>query len=68
MTFLSQAAKLDPKNAQHLFNLAVIYDRMGDKKNAIANYESALETDTVYGGARTLPREQIYDRLSVLRR
>lgn len=65
--YLQIAASLEPKNAQHLFNMAVIQDRAGSREDAIRFYEQALETDTVYAGGRSLPRKNIYDRLSVLR-
>ncbi len=66
--YLSRAASLDPQNAQHLFNLAIVTDRQGHGAEAISYYEQALEVDTVYGGGQTLPRETIYDRLAKLRR
>lgn len=66
--YLTRAATLDPQNAQHLFNLAIVSERQSKVKQAIAYYEQALEVDTVYGGAKTLPRDTIYDRLATLRR
>jgi tetratricopeptide (TPR) repeat protein len=65
---LGVAASLEPRNAQHPFNMAIIAERMGDKTAAIKLYEEALETDAVYGKSRSVPRETIYDRLHVLRR
>jgi len=68
LRYLGMAASLEPKNAQHLFNMGIVADRKGDRVQAIKLYEQALEVDSVYGGGRSVPREQIYDRLSVLRR
>jgi tetratricopeptide (TPR) repeat protein len=66
--YLQMAASLEPQNAQHLFNIAVIADRKGATNDAIKYYEQALETDAVYGNSRTLNRQAIYDRLSTLRK
>ena len=68
LRYLGMAASVEPKNALHLFNMGIVADRKGDKAQAIKFYEQALETDAVYGGGRSIQREQIYDRLSVLRR
>ncbi len=68
MRYLGIASTLEPRNAQHLFNMAVAADRQGNKSMAIQLYERALETDVMYGASRSVPRENIYDRLSVLRR
>lgn len=64
---LGKAASLQPNNATHVYNMAVISDRMGNKQQAINYYERALEADAVYGDGRSVPRESIYDRLSRLR-
>jgi tetratricopeptide (TPR) repeat protein len=64
---LNVAASLDPKNATHLYNLAILFDRSGDQPSAVKYYEQALETDAVYGAGRSIPRDQVYDRLSTLR-
>lgn len=68
MRNLGIAAGLEPDNAGHLYNMAVIADRQGATKDAINYYEKALETDTTYGGGRSIPRDTIYDRLAKLRR
>ncbi len=68
LRYLGMAASLEPHNAQHLFNMAIIADRQGNKADAVRFYERALETDSVYGKGQSVPREQIYDRLSKLRR
>ena len=66
--YMQMAASLEPRNAQHLFNLAVIADRKGAAGDAVKYYEQALEADAVYSGGKSLPRETIYDRLAKLRR
>jgi tetratricopeptide (TPR) repeat protein len=68
LRYLGMAASIEPRNAQHYFNMAIVADRKGDKAGAIKLYEQALEADAVYGGGRSIAREQIYDRLAVLRR
>lgn len=66
--YLGIATSLDPNNAQHLFNIAIIADRAGKRSEAVKYYEKALEADAVYGSGRSIPRETIYDRLATLRR
>lgn len=68
MRYLGIAASLEPKNPQHMFNMAIIADRRGDSAAAIKYYEQALELDAVYQGGRSIPRDSVYDRLSTLRR
>lgn len=65
--YLGMAAGLEPHNANHLFNMAVIADRAGKKADAVNYYEQALEVDTIYGGGRSIPRDSIYERLARLR-
>jgi Flp pilus assembly protein TadD len=65
--YLGIAAGMEPNNAAHLFNMAVIADRTGAKKDAMKYYEQALDVDTVYGGGRSIPREAVFERLSQLR-
>lgn len=65
--YLGVAASMEPQNANHIFNMAVIADRAGDKDNAIKYYEEALELDTLYGAGRSIPRESIYERLATIR-
>jgi Flp pilus assembly protein TadD len=63
------AASMDPRNASHVFNLAIVTDKKGNAPEAIKLYERALQMDATYGDtANELPREKIYDRLVVLRR
>ncbi|PZP52960.1 MAG: occlusion derived virus envelope protein 66, partial [Micavibrio aeruginosavorus] len=64
---LNAAANLQPENPLHYFNMAVIYDRLKDRENAIKYYEQALDVYSVNGGAGNFSREQIYDRLATLR-
>jgi Flp pilus assembly protein TadD len=66
--YLEIASSLEPRNAQHPFNIAVIAERRGAVADAIRYYEEALQTDAVYGGSRSIPRDQVYDRLAKLRR
>jgi len=68
MHYMGVAASLDPKNANHMYNMAIIVDRAGGGTKAIEYYERALELDATYGGSRTIPRDSVYDRLSLLRR
>ncbi len=68
MRYLGIASSMEPKNAQHAFNMAIIADRNGDAKSAVKHYEQALEMDAIYSSGRSIPRDTIYDRLSILRR
>ena len=66
---LEIAASMDPTNPSHIYNMAIVTDRAGNPSKAIRLYEQALQLDATYGStASSLPREQIYDRLVVLRR
>lgn len=67
LEYLGVAAATEPKNANHLFNMAVIADRSGNKEEAVKFYEQALETDAIYGGSRSIPRESVFERLGQLR-
>lgn len=68
LRYLGIASSLEPQNAQHMFNMAIIADRSGRTAAAIKYYEQALELDAVYSSGRSIPRETIYDRLATLRR
>ncbi len=66
---LEIAASMEPSNPSHVYNMAIVTDREGNVSKAIKLYEQALQLDASYGNtASSLPREQIYDRLVVLRR
>lgn len=65
--FLGVAASIEPNNAGHVFNMAIVADRAGDKKRAIEYYEQALEIDTLYGASKSIPRESVFQRLAELR-
>jgi tetratricopeptide (TPR) repeat protein len=60
-------AAMEPENANHLYNMAIVSDKAGKKELAVKYYEKALEVDTIYNGGRSIPREQIFDRLVALR-
>lgn len=64
---LGIAASMEPHNASHLFNMAVIADRVGQTSTAIGYYEEALEVDSVYGSGRSIPRDAVYERLANIR-
>ena len=69
LRYLEIAASIDPRSPSHIYNMAIITDRKGDTKNAIRLYERALQMDAALGETvNGLPREEIYDRLVVLRR
>ena len=68
LRYLGVAASLEPNNASHFYNMAVINDRAGVPKNAIELYQKALEVDATYGASRSIKRDQVYDRLAHLRR
>lgn len=67
MRHLGIAASLEPRNATHVFNMAIVADRQRQTQTAIELYQRALEVDSIHRlGA--VPRDTIYDRLSKLRR
>jgi tetratricopeptide (TPR) repeat protein len=68
LRYLGVAASLEPKNASHFYNMAVISDREGMTKGAIELYQKALEVDITYGAGRSIERDRVYDRLAHLRR
>jgi len=65
--YLGIAASMEPQNPAHIFNMAVIADQAGDRKQAIKFYEQALESDTLYGKGGAIPRDSIFERLASLR-
>lgn len=66
--YLGVAASLEPDNASHYYNMAVVSDQAGAYKDAMDLYEKALEVDVARGTSRSVPRDAIYDRLADLRR
>lgn len=67
MQYLGMAASMEPKNANHYYNMAVISDRAGRKKEAVRYYEKTLEIDSIYSAGSTIPRDSVFDRLAKLR-
>lgn len=67
MRYFGMAASMEPNNASHIYNMAIISDRAGDSKNALKYYEQALEIDATHGMGRSIPRDAIYERLARLR-
>ena len=65
--YLGIAASIEPQNPAHIFNMAVIADKAGDKKQAVTFYEQALEIDTLYGKGGAIPRDAVFERLASLR-
>lgn len=65
--YMGVAASMEPNNASHYYNMAIMADQAGAKSDAIRYYETALETDSIYGGGRSIPRESVYTRLAQLR-
>lgn len=68
LTYLGAASSLEPNNASHYYNMAVINDQAGQVASAIELYQKALQVDIAYGAGRTIERDAIYDRLATLRR
>lgn len=67
MKYLGVAVSMEPNNPIHFYNMAVISDRAGAKKDAIEYYEKALEVNSTTGAGLSIDKKQIYDRLSHLR-
>lgn len=67
MRYMGVATSMEPNNANHYYNLAIIADQAGARREAVKYYEEALEVDTIYGGGRSVPREVIYTRLAQIR-
>lgn len=65
--YLSLASSMEPNNAQHYFNLAVISEKAGNYARAVDFYEKSLEVDATSSGASAVSRDMIYDRLTRLR-
>lgn len=68
LRYLGDAASMEPKNALHFYNMAVISEKASKASQAVSYYEKALELDAIYGdGKNNIPREKIYDRLAQIR-
>ncbi len=67
LRYVGAAASMEPTNASHLYNMAIVADRAGDKKQAVSYYEKALEVDSIYGGGHSIPRDSVYERLARIR-
>ena len=68
LRYLGDAAAMDPKNALHFYNMAVISEKAKKPDQAVTYYEKALEVDAIYGeGHKTISKEKIYDRLAQIR-
>lgn len=65
--YLGIAAGMEPQNPLHFFNMAVIAEKTNNRDDAIRYYERALEVDTIHGTGDSIPREKVFERLSVLR-
>jgi tetratricopeptide (TPR) repeat protein len=68
LRYLGVAASIEPNNASHFYNMAVINDQAGEARSAIELYQKALELDITYGAGRSFERDLVYDRLAELRR
>lgn len=66
--YLGVAASLSPNNASYLYNLAVIYDRVGNNKEALKLYEQSLQIAATYDSGSSIDRGAVYDRMAYLRR
>lgn len=67
MRYFGIASSMEPDNAGHIYNMAIMADRSGDKEQAIKYYEKALEVDAMHGANNTIPRDAVYDRLAQIR-
>ncbi len=65
--YLNIAMGMEPDQPLHIYNLAVIHDREGEREKAIKYYDQALRVDAIHGGGRSINRDSVYDRLSKLR-
>ena len=68
LRYIGTAVALEPNNASYYYNLAVVSDRAGQFKQALKYYEEALSKDATYGGSNSIPRDAVYERLSVIRK
>ena len=66
MRYLGMAASMEPNSPVHIYNMAVIADKAGNKEEAVEFYNRSLEADAVYNEGLMLPRDVVYDRIAVL--
>lgn len=64
--FMREAITLDPTNAVYHLNLAVLYDRAGQKPAAVRSYERTLELAAGEDKAISISAETIRERLRYL--
>jgi Flp pilus assembly protein TadD len=62
--YLAAAARQEPNRPVYVFNLGVLNDRLGRRKEAMALYERALQL----GVPSAVPKAAVEDRLEYLRR
>lgn len=67
LTYLRQAAALDPATVMYQYNLAVLLDRMGRAEQAVLSYERTLAGILNGGGAGNLSRAGIERRVRYLK-
>lgn len=65
--FMERAVVLDPNNAVYQLNLAVLYDRAGQRSAAARSYERALELGAGDGSATLVSDQAVRERLRYLR-
>lgn len=64
--YLGMAVGMRPDDALLAYNLAVVVDMAGDRKQAASLYRRALEIDAMQENGSVLSRGAVYDRLAVL--
>ncbi len=62
---LGRAVALDPENAKYIFNLAVLYDKWGQPKNALRYYRQCLEMASQNPDGQ-IPLETVRQRMAFL--
>ncbi|MGM0422144.1 MAG: tetratricopeptide repeat protein [Pseudomonadota bacterium] len=67
ISLLESAYAADQGNASIAYNLAVIYDRGGDRVKAASYYRQALARERMQTGEQTVPVAAIEQRLSMFR-
>lgn len=70
VNLLNRALKLEPEKTIYKFNLAVVYDRAGDRSKALETYQevrSAYNSEENSGNGPVIPFEQVNQRIEFLR-